>query len=69
MASQTLSDRLRAAVESRHCLHHPYYELWRKGTLSRPLPAARCPPVVMIHGVHVRRDCNSRALGFDALSG
>src|SRR2546422_11106193 len=35
MASQTLSDRLRAAVESRHCRHHPYYELWRKGTLSR----------------------------------
>ncbi len=35
MATQTLSQRLRAAVESRHSRHHAYYDLWRKGQLSR----------------------------------
>lgn len=31
----TLHDELRAAVESRHSRHHPYYQLWREGRLSR----------------------------------
>src|SRR5215471_12980776 len=30
MAVTTLRDELRAAVESRHCRHHPYYQLWRE---------------------------------------
>ena len=35
MGTETLSERLRAAVESRHSRHHAYYDLWRKGKLSR----------------------------------
>ncbi len=35
MAVMTLSDELRAAVESRHSRFHPYYALWREGKLSR----------------------------------
>jgi len=35
MAELTFRDKLRVAVESRHSRHHPYYELWRKGQLSR----------------------------------
>jgi hypothetical protein len=35
MAIATLRDELRAAVESRHSRHHPYYQLWREGKLPR----------------------------------
>jgi pyrroloquinoline-quinone synthase len=35
MAVVTLRDELQAAVESRHSRHHPYYQLWREGKLSR----------------------------------
>lgn len=35
MAIMTLRDEIRAAVESRHCRHHPYYQLWRQGRLPR----------------------------------
>jgi pyrroloquinoline-quinone synthase len=35
MAIATLRDQLRAAVESRHSRHHPYYQLWREGKLPR----------------------------------
>jgi pyrroloquinoline-quinone synthase len=35
MAVVTLRDELRAAVESRHSRHHPFYQLWREGKLSR----------------------------------
>src|SRR5919205_105720 len=35
MAIATLREELRAAVESRHSRHHPYYQLWREGKLPR----------------------------------
>ena len=35
MATPTLRDELRAAVESRHSRHHPYYQLWCEGKLPR----------------------------------
>ena len=35
MAIATLRDELRAAVESRHSRHHPYYQLWCEGKLPR----------------------------------
>jgi pyrroloquinoline-quinone synthase len=35
MAIATIRDELRAAVESRHSRFHPYYQLWREGTLPR----------------------------------
>ena len=35
MAVATLREELRAAVESRHSRHHPFYQLWREGKLSR----------------------------------
>ena len=35
MAIATLRDELKAAVESRHCRNHPYYQLWREGKLPR----------------------------------
>src|SRR5581483_4473892 len=35
MAVTTLREELRAAVESRHSRHHPYYQLWREGKLPR----------------------------------
>ena len=35
MAVTTLRQELRAAVESRHCRTHAYYQMWRDGTLKR----------------------------------
>ena len=35
MAIMTLRDELRAAVESRHGRHHPFYQLWAEGKLPR----------------------------------
>src|SRR5688572_32357324 len=35
MAVMTLREEMRAAVESRHCRHHPYYQMWREGKLPR----------------------------------
>jgi pyrroloquinoline-quinone synthase len=35
MAIMTIRDELRAAVESRHSRFHPYYQMWRAGTLKR----------------------------------
>src|SRR4051794_3975311 len=35
VAITTLRDELRAALETRHSRHHPYYHLWREGNLSR----------------------------------
>jgi pyrroloquinoline-quinone synthase len=35
VAIMTLHEELQAAVESRHSRHHPYYQLWREGKLSR----------------------------------
>jgi hypothetical protein len=35
MAIMTIRDELRAAVESRHSRFHPYYQMWREGTLKR----------------------------------
>jgi pyrroloquinoline-quinone synthase len=35
MAIAALRDELRAAVESRHSRFHPYYQMWRDGTLKR----------------------------------
>ena len=35
MAVMTLRDELRAAVESRHGRHHPFYRLWADGKLPR----------------------------------
>lgn len=35
MAVMTLREELRAAVESRHCRHHVFYDMWRDGTLPR----------------------------------
>jgi pyrroloquinoline-quinone synthase len=35
VAVTTLRQELRAAVDSRHCRTHPYYKMWRDGTLKR----------------------------------
>jgi pyrroloquinoline quinone (PQQ) biosynthesis protein C len=35
VAVTTLHDELRAALETRHCRHHPYSQMWRDGTLPR----------------------------------